>query len=67
MQALVGRTIAELVAGTEQLVFSFLVPSTLSHTNNIQDMQNLVSEGKSVRGMGHRYKSDNIKKLKVCL
>jgi hypothetical protein len=41
----VGKTIEELIMGTEQLVYSFLVPSTLSHTNNIAEMQKLVSDG----------------------
>ena len=35
----------QLISGTEQLLFSFMVPSTLSTTSNILEIQKLVSSG----------------------
>ena len=37
--------LSQLERGTEQLLFSFLLPSTLSTTNNIIDLQRLVTTG----------------------
>jgi len=37
--------LSQLTRGTEQLLFSFLLPSTLSTTSNIVDLQNLVTSG----------------------
>ena len=34
-----------MISGTEQLLFSFMVPSTLSTTSNILELQKLVSTG----------------------
>ena len=37
--------LSQLRRGTEQLLFSFLLPSTLSTTSNIVDLQKLVTTG----------------------
>ena len=38
--------IEELISGTEQLLFSFIVPSTFCSTDNINELQKLVTQGR---------------------
>ena len=40
-----NKILFQLRRGTEQLLFSFLLPSTLSTTSNIMDLQKLVTSG----------------------
>ena len=42
----INYLLSQLRRGTEQLLFSFLLPSTLSTTSNIVDLQKLVTTGK---------------------
>ena len=44
----INYLLSQLRRGTEQLLFSFLLPSTLSTTNNIVDLQKLVTTGISI-------------------
>ena len=41
----INYLLSQLRRGTEQLLFSFLLPSTLSTTSNIVDLQKLVTTG----------------------
>ena len=40
-----NRTVGQLLTGAEQLLFSFVVPSSLSTTANIAELQRLVTTG----------------------
>ena len=42
-----GR-VHEILEGTEQLLFSFLIPSTLAQANNIAEIQKLVTQGENL-------------------
>ena len=41
----VKKIIGDLLTGTEQLLFSFIVPSTFCSTDNIVELQTLVTQG----------------------
>ena len=45
--------IEELISGTEQLLFSFIVPSTFCSTDNINELQKLVTQGRYQLRLGH--------------
>jgi hypothetical protein len=44
-QAHAKKILSDLLKGTEQLLFSFVVPSTFCSTDNIMELQKLVTEG----------------------